>query len=101
MKKETFDELNESLLEVLDHSRGKVTLRTRDVRIPSQPDVLAPAEIVELRKRVGVSQAVFARLLGVARDTEVSWEQGRRVPSGPALRLLDVVRRHPEYLMTA
>jgi putative transcriptional regulator len=101
MNKGTFKELNESLLEVLDHSRGKITLRTRDIKIPSRPENLAPDEIVELRKRLGVSQAVFARLLGVARDTEVSWEQGRRVPSGPALRLLEVVRRHPEYLMTA
>jgi putative transcriptional regulator len=101
MKKETFEELNESLLEVLDHSRGKITLRTRDIKVPAQPERLPPAEIVKLRKKLGVSQAVFARLLGVARDTEVSWEQGRRIPSGPALRLLEVARRHPEYLMSA
>ena len=101
MKKELFDELSESLQEVLEHAQGKITLRTSSVAVPEPPEVLAPKEIAQLRKRLGVSQAVFARLLGVARDTEVSWEQGRRTPSGPALRLLEIARRHPEYLLTA
>jgi putative transcriptional regulator len=101
MKKEDFNELKESLNEVLDHARGKITLRTRNVPIPAPPREVPAREIVRLRKRLGVSQAVFARLLGVARDTEISWEQGRRTPSGPALRLLEIVERNPEHLVGA
>jgi putative transcriptional regulator len=99
MKKQDFNELKESLTEVLDHAQGKITLRTRNVLIPEPPRALPAKEIVRLRKRLGVSQAVFARLLGVARDTEISWEQGRRTPSGPALRLLEIAKRNPEHLV--
>ncbi len=35
----------------------------------------------------------------VACDTEISWEQGRRTPSGAALRLLRIAESHPEHLL--
>ena len=98
MKKELFAELTESLNEVLEHAQGKVTLKTKNVQIPAPPKARPAKDIVRLRKRLGISQAVFARMLGVARDTEISWEQGRRTPSGPALRLLEIAERHPEHL---
>jgi len=101
MKKEHFDELKGSLTEVLDHAQGKITLKTKNVPIPEPPKALPAREIVRLRKRLGVSQAIFAKLLGVARDTEISWEQGRRTPSGSALRLLEIAERHPEHLVEA
>ncbi len=101
MKKEHFDELKASLTEVLDHAQGKITLKSKNVPIPEAPKALPAKEIVRLRKRLGVSQAIFAKLLGVARDTEISWEQGRRTPSGPALRLLEIAERHPEHLVEA
>jgi putative transcriptional regulator len=101
MKKELFDELRESLTEVLDHAQGKITLKTKNVPIPEAPKAIPAKEIVRIRKRLGVSQGVFARVLGVARDTEISWERGRRRPSGPALRLLEIAERHPEHLVQA
>ena len=33
--------------------------------------------------------------------TAVSWEKGRRSPSGAALRLLQIVRKHPDLLLRA
>jgi transcriptional regulator with XRE-family HTH domain len=45
-----------------------------------------------LRQRLNVSQAVFAGLLNVPKVTAISWEKGRRQPTGAALRLLDLVR---------
>ncbi|WP_279512790.1 helix-turn-helix domain-containing protein [Halomonas ventosae] len=50
------------------------------------------------RHRMGLSQAEFAELLGVSLRTLQEWEQGRRTPTGPALRLLRVAERHPEVL---
>ena len=99
MKEESFSELKDSLGEVLGHARGKITLKTKDVPIPDAPKAFSARQIVSLRKQLGVSQGVFARLLGVARDTEISWEQGRRMPSGPALRLLEITERHPDHLL--
>ena len=40
--------------------------------------------IAEIRGRTGLSQSEFARLLGVSVRTLQEWEQGRRIPSGPA-----------------
>jgi putative transcriptional regulator len=101
MKKELFEELKASMNQALEHAQGKITLKTRTVKLPEPPKVRPAKDIVRIRKSLGVSQAVFARVLGVARDTEISWEQGRRKPSGPALRLLEIVERHPEELIEA
>lgn len=99
MNDKVFEELKESLGEVLDHAQGKITLKSKDVPIPKPPKPVLPKDIVRIRRKVGASQAVFARMLNVARDTEISWEQGRRTPSGAALRLLQVANSHPEYLL--
>ena len=98
MKKEPFNELQKSMEQALDHSRGKITLRTRQVPVPKKITALPPREILKLRKRLGTSQAVFARLLNVSTTTEIKWETGRRKPSGAALRLLDIASKRPEIL---
>ena len=56
----------------------------------------APEAIRELRLRNRVSQPVFAAFLGVGKTTvqRWRWEQGLKRPSGPALRLLEIVERH-------
>ena len=54
---------------------------------------LAPNEIIETRHMVGVSQAVFAHYLNVSVGSVSKWERGEKHPSGPALKLLDLVRR--------
>ena len=46
----------------------------------------------------GLSQAAFAKLLGVSVRTLQEWEQGRKMPSGAAATLLKVASRHPEVL---
>ncbi|MCK5804647.1 MAG: XRE family transcriptional regulator [Lentisphaeria bacterium] len=101
MKSELFDELKAGLEEAEQHARGKITLKSTTVAIPPPPGDVLPADIVRLRRRIGASQAVFARMLGIARDTEISWEQGRRRPSGPARRLLKIAERKPEILFEA
>jgi len=52
----------------------------------------------EARAKVGVSQSVFAELLGVSLRTLQDWEQGRRRPAGAAQTLLRVASQHPEAL---
>mgnify|MGYP001124062743 CR=1 FL=1 len=43
------------------------------------------------REDLGVSQAVFADMLGVSASLVQSWEQGFRKPSRMACRLLDEI----------
>lgn len=51
------------------------------------------------RAATGLSQAEFARLLGVSVRTLQEWEQGRKQPSGAAATLLKMARRHPQALL--
>ncbi len=57
--------------------------------------------VAETRARVGLSQAEFARLLGVSVRTLQEWEQGRRAPSGPARMLLAIAHKNPRALVEA
>ena len=59
----------------------------------------AGAEIARLRHRLGLSQADFARALGVSLSTVSLWEQGRRTPSGSSAKLLAVIDRNPEVVL--
>ena len=56
------------------------------------------ADIAALRRFIGLSQEAFARALGISVHTLRNWEQGRRMPEGPALALLRIAARHPRVL---
>ncbi|MEZ4621065.1 MAG: helix-turn-helix domain-containing protein [Caldilineaceae bacterium] len=53
---------------------------------------------VEARHNVGLSQAEFAKLLGVSKRTIQEWEQGRREPSGAAQSLIKIAMNRPDVL---
>ncbi|MFM0287651.1 helix-turn-helix domain-containing protein [Paraburkholderia megapolitana] len=53
----------------------------------------------EARSKLGLSQSQFATALGVSIRTLQEWEQGRRLPTGAAKRLLNIAARHPEVLL--
>jgi putative transcriptional regulator len=52
-----------------------------------------------IREKTGLSQAMFAKLLGVSLRTLQDWEQGRRAPSGAARTLLLIAAKHPQALL--
>ncbi len=54
---------------------------------------LSPSEIVKVRERAGVSQAVLAGFLNVAGNAVSQWDRGERKPTGAALKLLHIVKR--------
>lgn len=72
----------------------KETLKTFDETCLSTPAALSPEEIKELREKNRVSQPVFARYLNTSESTVQKWETGAKRPSGPALKLLDIVQKH-------
>lgn len=59
-----------------------------------------PAERIKgIRGQMSLSQPVFAAALNVSPETVRAWEQGKREPDGPTLRLLEVAEHHPEVLL--
>lgn len=60
-----------------------------------------PEDVRALRTRLRLSQSQFARRYGFTLDTVQQYEQGRRVPSGPASTLLRVIELDPEAVERA
>jgi putative transcriptional regulator len=70
--------------------------------VPLADDGHAPPPAVrELRRRARLTQSEFAAKLGVPVDTIRNWEQGKRMPRGPARALLAVIARAPETVFAA
>lgn len=54
-----------------------------------------------IRAKMKLTQAQFARRFQIDLATLRDWEQGRRVPTGPASVLLQVIAREPEAVQRA
>jgi len=54
---------------------------------------LSPKQITAMRKREGVSEAVFASSLNVTTGVVSKWEHGDKRPHGPSLTLLSLVQK--------
>lgn len=89
-------ELIAGIKESIDHTRGTKKLRSTALSIPEAAKPWSKEQIVRLRKRgFGVSQPVFASLLSVNVSTVRAWEQGQKIPSSAARRLLEVAEFDP------
>ena len=90
MKEDLFNELMASVRE------GAAILRGDSEA--SRTFVFDGPDIRRIRAGYKLSQAQFAALLGISVGTLRNWEQGRRVPEGPAQVLLRVAASHPEAI---
>lgn len=79
------------------HSVGainKTTMREYDDLCMDSIAEFNADEIKRIREQAHVSQPVFARYLNTSESTIQKWETGEKRPSGMALRLLHVVKKH-------
>ena len=94
-KSEAFEAIHSSASAL--HRVGAIdqtTLRSFDASCVASPPPLKPQQIKKLRKRLRVSQPVFARYLNTSESTVEKWETGAKQPSGTALKLLAIVEKH-------
>ncbi len=97
-KNEFFEGLHDAMTEGIEALREGKVLTTRQVEVVS-PKPMTARQITNLRKKkLHVSQAVFASLTNSSRQTIQAWEQGRTKPSGSALRLLWIFDSRPEVV---
>ena len=68
--------------------------------VATQEMATAPA-VRDLRRRSRLTQQEFAARLGVPVETIRNWEQGKRLPRGPARALLAVIAHAPETVFAA
>jgi putative transcriptional regulator len=89
---ETADDMaSAGLLTAEEHK--KITLRHLPEDAPNDLKLLTGPEIREIRERSNMSQAVFARYLRVTTGYVSQLERGAKKPAGPALVLLNVIRK--------
>ena len=63
--------------------------------------VIRPLDVAAIRAKTCLSQERFARAFQISPHTLRNWEQGRRLPQGPARALLLAIDRDPEAVMRA
>jgi putative transcriptional regulator len=69
------------------------TMRDFDASCLTTVKDLSAKQIAAVRKRAGVSQAVFASYLNVTTGLVSQWERGEKHPQGPSLKLLALVQK--------
>ena len=73
-----------------------------DLPLAAAPVDAAAAPVVrDLRRRACLTQLEFASRLGVPVETIRNWEQGKRMPRGPARALLAVIAHAPDTVFSA
>ena len=79
---------------ISDGALDKITARQVDFDMFPKLNPPSGAEIVAMRERAKMSQAVFARVLNVGTSTLSQWEREEKRPRGAAARLLAVVMKN-------
>jgi putative transcriptional regulator len=103
MTTKTTSRLTEAILETADDMRrlrimdaathDKITMRHLGGQAINTTQPISGDEIRTLREKANLSQAVFAHYLNLTVGYVSQLERGIKKPTGPALALLNVVRR--------
>jgi putative transcriptional regulator len=88
-----FDSIKQGLTEAVDFAQG-----ARDKAVVHE---FTPVDVKEIRSGIGMSQSEFASAFGISLGTLRHWERGDRKPRGPALVLLNVVKKNPAAVLEA
>lgn len=92
-------QMNEDLFSELIASVKEGGAILRGEQAASRVFNMLPPDIKTIRDGFGLTQQQFAALLGISVRTLRNWEQGRRVPEGPARVLLQVAAKHPDAVL--
>jgi putative transcriptional regulator len=71
------------------------------VTSPTPDEAMSSPAVRDLRRRARLTQLEFAARLGVPVETIRNWEQGKRMPRGPARALLAVIAHAPDTVFAA
>jgi putative transcriptional regulator len=95
MSNKFFKEIKAGMDDALAHAKGEPSEAViHQVEVPL-------IDVRAVRRKLGMSQDVFARQFRVSASTIRNWEQGRRRPDGPARVLLQVIDKEPEAVKRA
>ena len=89
------DSIKEVVMETTNdlHTIGlvdKITLKKIEKLCGKTKDYTAK-DIVQVRKKYGLSQAALAKLFNISPSTVQKWEQGLKSPSGATKKLIELI----------
>jgi putative transcriptional regulator len=87
------DDLLQGLAEAVAYVQGDAA--------GARGSVVEVVDVRGIRLGLGMSQAEFADAYRIPLATLKNWEQGRRVPDGPAAAYLQVIAREPAVVRGA
>jgi putative transcriptional regulator len=91
MKKSEFESIKEALEQAVAVSKGEAQATRVSVR--------SVETIAEIRQKLNLPQAEFAKVFGVSPSTVESWEKGMRKPTGAARTLLRIAQQNPRAIL--
>ena len=89
-----YEGIMQGLNEAIEYKNGKnskARVRILSTVDPVQVPAYSPADVARLRKALSLSQKGLAIAIGVSTRTVESWEAGKSVPSGVAMRMLYLI----------
>lgn len=103
VKSRTSNEVAASIVnglnQALAHSKGNKSFVVSEKKHSILPlPNYTSNDIKVIRKRINLSQNLFAKALGVSKKTVEAWESGRNIPQGPAQRILFIIKNNPVIL---
>ena len=84
-------DLVEAFEEMAAHLRGELEVESYEV----PADVLTPARIKEIRRKVATSTKAFEAEFHISARTMEAYEQGRRKPDAAMTALLRIIEKEP------
>lgn len=96
-KRNSSVELLSGVQDMKDERNSNLALRFATVKTRIAPQVTGK-ELMQLRGRLHVSQAVFARYLRTTVRTVERWEQGKARPNAQAALLIKLIEKYPETI---
>ena len=90
-KSKVLDMVEEELHAINEFKDTSVSIREFDKIKYLKPKSYTATEVLRIRKKLHVSQAVFAYLLNASESTIRKWEIGVKEPGGANCRLLQII----------
>lgn len=91
-----FDEIKLGLEQAIEYNNGKLKAR-KTTRSIAPLETFSSDEIKKIRIETGMTQALFAKYMGVSVKTVEAWEAGKNQPEGAARRMLALTREDPTF----
>jgi putative transcriptional regulator len=90
---ERFEAIREGLEEAIAWKKGKKT--------GARVHTYSAMDVANIRKKTKMTQKEFSESFSIPLPTLRQWEQGKRVPQGPAQALLRIIDRNTEAALSA